>query len=90
MMTIEDVDEEVDKLLETFTLSGLMKNNHLVSQGDFIDNDIRLNDQIRDLIDEVKSLQKPANNKNQEMERRKFLQRYIEVSEMLGVSLTVE
>lgn len=35
-------------------------------------------------------MQRTASNKSGEMERRRFLQRYMEIAETLGVSLTVE
>lgn len=80
-MEAENPDEEVDKLLETFEMSGIMKNNQVFNHGEFIENDIRINEVIRDLIDEIKSYQRPATNKNQELERRTFLQRYMEFAE---------
>lgn len=71
MMSFDDTDAEIDKLLETFSMSGF--NMMKISAGDFIENDIRLTEQIRDAIDEVKQLARPAASKNQEMEKRKFL-----------------
>lgn len=40
MMSFDDTDAEIDKLLETFSMSGL--NMMKLSAGDFIENDIRL------------------------------------------------
>ena len=88
MMSYDDTDAEIDKLLETFSMSGL--NIMKMSAGDFIENDIRLTEQIRDAIDELKQFSRAAASKNQDMEKRKFLQRYMESAELLGVSLTVE
>jgi hypothetical protein len=88
MMSYDDTDAEIDKLLETFSMSGF--NMMKISAGDFIENDIRLTEQIRDAIDEIKQLSRPASSKNQEMEKRKFLQKYMETAELLGVSLSVE
>ena len=51
-MSYDDTDAEIDKLLETFSMSGL--NIMKMSAGDFIENDIRLTEQIRDAIDELK------------------------------------
>ena len=85
----EDPDAEIDKLLETFSMSGLsMKNT--ITNGEFIENDIRLNENIREAIDEIKTVQRPANNKILENEKKRFIQRYMDIAEMLGVSLTVE
>lgn len=70
-MSYDDPDAEIDKLLETFSMSGF--NMMKLSAGDFIENDIRLTEQIRDAIDEVKLLSKASTTKNQEMEKRKFL-----------------
>ena len=62
MMSYDDTDAEIDKLLETFSMSGF--NMMKISAGDFIENDIRLTEQIRDAIDEVKQLARPAASKN--------------------------
>jgi hypothetical protein len=54
MMSFDDTDAEIDKLLETFSMSGV--NIMKMAAGDFIENDIRLTEQIRDAIDELKLL----------------------------------
>ena len=61
-----------------------------IVNGEFIDNDIRLSEAIRETIDEIKQMQRPAQNKTAENEKRKFLLRTMEIAELLGVSLTVE
>ena len=45
-------DAEIDKLLETFKMSGNFKNDIL--NGEFIENDIRLSEAIRETIEEIK------------------------------------
>jgi len=45
-------DAEIDKLLETFKMSGNFKNDIL--NGEFIENDIRLSEAIREAIEEIK------------------------------------
>lgn len=52
MMEDSYPDAEIDKLLETF--SGQIKMNANNLQGDFIENDIRLSENIREAIDEIK------------------------------------
>lgn len=49
-------DAEIDKLLETFNMSGQLfsNKNPLILNGEFIENDIRLNENIRDAIEEIK------------------------------------
>ena len=65
-------DAEIDKLLETFKMSGKFKNEIL--SGEFIENDIRLSEQIREAIDEIKIAQRTQSNKTTDiMEKRKFL-----------------
>ena len=49
MMTSSYVDAEIDKLLETL---GPQLNNNLLN-GELIENDIRLSEEIRDAIEEV-------------------------------------
>lgn len=88
MMANEYPDAEIDKLLETFKMSGNFKNDIL--NGEFIENDIRLSEAIREAIEEVKLVQRAPNNKSGDLEKRKFLQRYMEVADLLGVSLSVE
>ena len=51
----QDTDAEIDKLLETFSMSGLIKGIQN-GGGDYIENDIRINENIRDAIDEVKMI----------------------------------
>jgi len=52
MMQNEYPDAEIDKLLETFKMSGNFKNDIL--NGEFIENDIRLSEAIREAIEEIK------------------------------------
>jgi hypothetical protein len=54
MMSSEYADAEIDKLLETFSMSGQFKNN--LVNGEYIENDIRLSEAIRDAIDEIKQI----------------------------------
>eukprot|EP00347_Sterkiella_histriomuscorum_P006427 403352815 len=88
MMDGAYADQEIDKLLETF--SSTIKLNGNILNGEYIENDIRLSDQIRDAIDEIKQMQRPSANKVGIIERRRFLQRYMETAELLDVSFTVE
>jgi hypothetical protein len=81
-------DADIDRLLESFKSSGSFKNDIL--NGEFIENDIRLSESIREAIEEIKQVQRPSINKSSELDKRKFLQRYHEIAELLGVSLTVE
>lgn len=75
-------------MLETFKLTGTFKNDIL--NGEFIENDIRLSEAIREAIEEIKFVQRPNTSKSAELEKRKFLDKYFTVAELLGVSLTVE
>mmetsp|Transcript_304 Transcript_304/g.335 ORF Transcript_304/g.335 Transcript_304/m.335 type:complete len:120 (+) Transcript_304:517-876(+) len=86
----EHPDAEIDKLLETFSMSGSLFSNKNILNGEFIENDIRLSESIKEAIEEVKQIQKQGTTRTSEMEKRKFLQRYMEVAETLGVALTVE
>lgn len=83
-----NADAEIDKLLETFSMNGQLFNNKNI--GEFIENDIRLNESIREAIDEIKQILRPSTTRTSEVERRKFLNRYMDVAETLGVGLTVE
>lgn len=85
-MNNEYPDAEIDKLLQTFKITG--KNDIL--NGEFIENDIRLSESIRDAIEEIKFVQRPNTSKSAELEKKKFLEKYYKVAELLGVSLTVE
>ncbi len=72
MMRSEYPDAEIDKLLETFSMSGNFKNT--IVNGELIDNDIRLSESIRETIDEIKQLLKtPQGNKLADVDKRKFL-----------------
>jgi hypothetical protein len=75
-------------LLETFKLTGTFKNDIL--NGEFIENDIRLSESIREAIEEIKFVQRPNTSKSAELEKKKFLEKYFKTAELLGVSLTVE
>lgn len=88
MMSNQYPDAEIDKLLETFKMTGTFKNDIL--NGEFIENDIRLSEAIREAIEEIKFVQRPNTSKSAELEKRKFLDKYFTVAELLGVSLTVE
>jgi len=69
-------------------MTGTFKNDIL--NGEFIENDIRLSEAIREGIEEIKFVQRPNTSKSAELEKRKFLDKYFTVAELLGVSLTVE
>ncbi len=75
-------------MLETFKLTGTFKNDIL--NGEFIENDIRLSEAIREAIEEIKFVQRPNTSKSAELEKKKFLEKYFTMAELLGVSLTVE
>lgn len=51
-------DQEIDKLLETFEatikLNGSSSASNNLINGEYIENDIRLSESIRDTIDEIK------------------------------------
>ena len=70
-------------------MNGSINNGNFLN-GEFIENDIRLSESIRDAIDDIKHMQRPASNKSGIIEKRRFLQRYMETAELLDVSLTVE
>ena len=72
-------DAEIDKLLETFDMNGMLSKNML--NGEFIDNDIRLSDAIRDTIDEIKLMERSDLTKTGCPTKKAFLMRYIEVAE---------
>lgn len=65
MMSNEYPDLEIDKLLEAFKLTGGSFNNDILN-GEFIENDIRLSEAIRDAIEEIKIVQKPNSSKSAE------------------------
>ena len=48
-------DEEIDKLIETFKMSG-SKEKQKIFNGELIDNDIRLSENIREAIEEIRSV----------------------------------
>ncbi len=54
MMANEYPDSELDKLLDEMKLSDNFTNDIL--NGEFIENDIRLNESIREAIEEVKMI----------------------------------
>ena len=56
MMTSAYPDAEIDKLLETFSMSNSFKNT--IVNGELIDNDIRLSETIRDTLEDLRSLAK--------------------------------
>jgi hypothetical protein len=52
-----------------------------------------LSDQIRDAIEEIKQLQRiggSSTSRANDLDKKKWLQKYVEVAELLGVGLTVE
>ena len=69
-------------------MTGSFKNDIL--NGEFIENDIRLSEAIREAIEEIKFVQRPNTSKSAELEKKKFLEKYFTTAELLGVSLTVE
>jgi DNA topoisomerase VI subunit B len=68
---------------------GLVFNNDILNV-EYIENDIRLSEAIREAIKDIKLSLRPNTNKSSELDKRKFLQKYYETSELIGVSLTVE
>jgi hypothetical protein len=52
-------------------MTGTFKNDIL--NGEFIENDIRLSEAIREAIEEIKFVQRPNTSKSAELEKRKFL-----------------
>ena len=88
MMNNEYPDAEIDKLLETIKMTGNFKND--IINGDYIENDIRLSESIREAIEEIKIIQRPNTSKSAELDKKKFIDKYYTVAELLGVSLTVE
>lgn len=89
MLDGADADAEIDKLLETFQQTGLLGTS-LSLNGGFLENDIRLSESVRETIDEIKIVQRANSNKLAILEKKRFLQRYMEKAEVLDVSLTVE
>lgn len=67
-----------------------MTGKNVILNGEFIENDIRLSESIRETIEEIKLIHKSPSNKSGDLEKRKFLERYCQIAELLGVSLTVE
>ena len=53
MIQSEYPDAEIDRLLDTFKLSGNLFKNDILN-GEFIENDIRMSEAIREAIDEIK------------------------------------
>lgn len=88
MMNGDYPDAEIDKLLETFSMTGQFKNN--IVNGEFIENDIRLSEEIRETIEELKTMARPGGNKTMDLEKKKLLNRTVEIAELLGVTLSVE
>lgn len=89
MQSGEYPDADIDKLLETLNVSGNFNSNIL--NGDFVENDIRLSENIREAISEIKQIQARSGNKVADrVEKKRFLFKYVEVSKLIGTSLTVE
>lgn len=80
MMNGADADAEIDKILETFQATGLLASS-IALNGDFLENDIRLSENIREIIDEIKMVQRPNTNKAAILDKKRFLQRYMEKAE---------
>ena len=94
MMTGEYPDAEIDKLLETFGIQvsqiGSMSEKDIF-QGQLIENDLRINVELRDQIDEIKFTYKNWSTlKMTDKKRKAFLQTLCDQAEYLGVSLAVE
>jgi len=64
MMSSDYPDAEIDKVLETFSMSGQLAGTNKILNGEYIDNDIRLSENIREAIDEIKSIQKADNTRS--------------------------
>ncbi len=82
-------DEEIDKILQSFKDKGVVFKNDILN-GEYIENDIRLSEAIREAIEEIKLTQRINNSKSAEIEKKKFLEKYYQTAELIGVSLTVE
>ena len=82
-------DAEIDKVLQALKDKGVVFNNDILN-GEYIENDIRLSEAIREAIEEIKFALRTNNTKAAEVDKRRLLQKYYETAEMIGVSLTVE
>ena len=89
MMNNAYADEEIDKLIETFSMMGY-KGTQKIHSGELIDNDIRLSENIRNALDDIREIQRMPFNRQGDIERRRFLSRFPNISELIGVSLTVD
>jgi hypothetical protein len=87
IMTGEYPDAEIDRILETFSMSG---QQNVILNGEFLENDIRLSESVREAIEQIKQVQKPSAGKLAENSKVKFLTRYMDTAELLGISHTVE
>ena len=73
-------DEEIDKILQSFKDKGVVFKNDILN-GEYIENDIRLSDAIREAIEEIKLTQRINNSKSAEIEKKKFLEKYYQTAE---------
>lgn len=72
MMQNAYADEEIDKLIETFSMLGY-KGTQKIHSGELIDNDIRLSENIRNALDDIREIQRMPFNRQGDIERRRFL-----------------
>lgn len=89
MMQNSYADDEIDKLIETFNMMGY-KGIQKIHSGELIDNDIRLSENIRNALDDIREIQRMPFNRQGDIERRRFLSKYPSIAELIGVSLTVD
>ena len=89
MMHHSYADEEIDKLIETFSMLRTTQTQKIYN-GEIIDNDIRLSENIRNALDDIKEIRRLPQNRQGDIERRRFLQRYPDIAELIGVSYTVD
>ena len=94
MLSGEHPDAEIDKLLETFGVQvsqiGLIPMQNFFNGG-IIENDMRVREELREQIEEVRAIFKNwTSEKTSETTRKLFLMQLAETADALGVSLTVE
>ena len=94
MLSGEHPDAEIDKLLETFGVQvsqiGLIPMQNFF-KGEIIENDMRVREELREQIDEVRAIFKNwTSDKTSETTRKLFLMQLPETADSLGVSLAVE
>ena len=67
-------------MLETFNMAGQLTSGNgggSYLNGELLDNDIRFSDSIRESIDEIKYVQKLGASKSNELEKARFLGKYM-------------